>query len=201
MFELVSFIKGLGYIGLFLVIFAESGVFIGFFFPGDSLLFTAGFLASQNFLNIHLLALLSFLAAVLGDNFGYAFGKKIGPLIFYKEDSLFFHRDYLEKTRRFYERYGGKTIVLARFIPFVRTYAPILAGVGKMQYSRFIFFNFLGGFIWTFGLSYAGYFLGAIIPDIDRYIIPIVGLIIIFSLMPLILHAVKRKFRKGSMQR
>src|SRR3989344_4647918 len=125
--------------GLFFIVFAESGLFIGFFLPGDSLLFTAGFLASQGYLNIWILAPLIFIAAILGDNFGYAFGAKVGPALFTKEDSLLFHKDHLVKANNFYAKHGPKTVVMARFLPIVRTFAPILAGVGKMEYRQFFF--------------------------------------------------------------
>ena len=125
------------------MVFSESGLFVGFFFPGDSLLFTAGFLASQGVFNIGLLIVIVFIAAVLGDNVGYAFGKKVGPMIFNREDSLFFHKDNLERASRFYDAHGKKTIILARFLPGVRTFAPILAGVGKMNYATFFSYNII----------------------------------------------------------
>src|SRR3989338_8644806 len=153
-FDLISLIKTAGYAGLFFIVFAESGLFIGFFLPGDSLLFTAGFLASQGYLSIVPLSLLCFLAAILGDNFGYAFGKKVGPAIFKKEDSLIFHKKHLERAENFYSEYGPKAIVLARFLPIVRTFAPILAGVGKMRYQTFFYYNVMGAAIWALGLSF-----------------------------------------------
>ena len=191
MFDLVSLIKTAGYLGLFGIIFAESGLFIGFFLPGDSLLFTAGFLASQGYLNIWVLVLLTFVAAVLGDNFGYAFGKKIGPAIFKRDDSVFFHKDHLEKAKIFYQHNGPKTIVLARFLPVIRTFAPIVAGAGQMEYRVFVFFNILGGFLWAVGLSLLGYFLGNVIPGIDQYLIPIILAIIILSSLPTVVHLLK----------
>lgn len=192
-FDLSSFIKGAGYLGLFAIIFSESGLFIGFFLPGDSLLFTAGFLASQGFLNIWMLMGITFIGAVLGDSVGYAFGKRIGPAIFSREDSLFFDRKNIERSRVFYERYGTKAIILARFMPVVRTFAPILAGVGQMRYRTFLMFNVIGGFLWTIGLSALGYYLGSIIPDIDRYLLPIIALIIFFSVLPTIIHVARNK--------
>ena len=192
-FDLISLIKTAGYIGLFVIIFAESGLFIGFFLPGDSLLFTAGFLASQGFLNIWALAPLMFLAAILGDNFGYAFGKKVGPSIFNREDSRFFHKDHMERARAFYEKHGAKTLVLARFLPIVRTFAPILAGVGQMHYRTFFFYNVLGAALWALGMTWLGYFLGATIPGIDRYLIPIILGIIIISSLPTLIHVIKNR--------
>ncbi len=178
---------------MFCIIYAESGLFIGFFLPGDSLLFTAGFLASQGFLDIKLLILVTFIAAVLGDNFGYAFGRKVGPKIFKKKDSLLFHQNNLKKAKAFYEKYGAKAIVLARFMPVIRTFAPILAGVGSMNWSVFAFYNIIGGMLWTLGLSLLGYFLGSTIPNIDRYLLPIILLIIFLSILPTLIHILKDK--------
>lgn len=191
MFELVSLIKGAGYLGLFGIVFAESGLFIGFFLPGDSLLFTAGFLASQGFLDIKLLALVTFLGAILGDSFGYAFGRRVGPYIFNKEDSIFFHKDHLERANRFYEKHGGKALILARFMPIVRTFAPILAGVGRMRYATFLFYNVIGGFLWAVGISWLGYYLGSTIPGVDKYLIPIILFIIFLSISPELWHIVR----------
>lgn len=192
-FDLISLIKAVGYLGLFGIIFAESGLFIGFFLPGDSLLFTAGFLSSQGFLNIWILMALTFLGAVLGDNFGYAFGKKVGTAIFTKEDSWLFHKDHLERARVFYEEYGKKTIVIARFLPVIRTFAPILAGVGKMHYPTFLLYNFIGAVLWSLGLTGLGYFLGFTIPNIDKYLIPIILAIIVLSSLPTLIHIFKNR--------
>lgn len=181
-------ISVLGLAGVVAIIFAESGLFFGFFLPGDSLLFTAGLLASQGYLNIWWLAPAATLAAILGDSVGYWFGAKVGPKIFSKEDSLFFHKDHLLKTSEFYERHGKKTIILARFIPIVRTFAPILAGVGKMDYQTFLTYNIIGGLIWGAGLTLAGYFLGVWVPNIDQYLIPIILAIIVVSFIPVIKH-------------
>jgi membrane-associated protein len=190
-FDLAALIEAAGYLGLFGIVFAESGLLIGFFLPGDSLLFTAGILAAQGFLNIIVVTAVCFLGAVLGDSFGYYFGKKTGPLIFKKDNSFFFHKDHIEKARLFYERHGGKTIILARFLPIIRTFAPILAGVGKMRYAVFLAYNIIGAVLWTIGLIPAGYFLGRIIPDIDRYLIPIVLAIIFISFLPTLIHILK----------
>src|SRR3989338_4694442 len=160
MFNLVSLIKTAGYFGLFGIVFAESGLLLGFFLPGDSLLFTAGFLASQGFLNIWFLIPIVFVGAVLGDNVGYAFGHKVGPMIFSKEESIFFHKDHLERAHAFYEKHGPKTLVLARFMPVIRTFVPILAGVGNMHYPTFMVYNFVGGFLWGIGMPLLGYLLG-----------------------------------------
>jgi len=193
MFDLIALIKAAGYLGLFGIIFAESGLFFGFFLPGDSLLFTAGFLASKGFLNVYILIGLTFIAAVLGDNTGYWFGKKTGPKIFTREDSLLFHKDHVTKAEHFFQKYGPKTIIFARFVPIVRTFAPILAGVGKMHYHTFFFYNLVGGFLWTAGLSLLGYFLGQLVPSIDKYLLPIIALIIIISVLPNIYQILKMK--------
>ena len=186
--DVVSLIKTVGLLGIALIVFAESGLFIGFFLPGDSLLFTAGFLASQQLLDIRWLILVSLMGAYLGDSVGYGFGHKIGPKIFKKEDSIFFHKKNILYAQSFYEKYGGKTIILARFMPVVRTFAPILAGVGKMRYHKFIFYNVIGGTLWVLGLSLLGYTLGRTIPNVDHYLLPIIALIILVSVTPTSIH-------------
>lgn len=191
--DLIALIQTLGYFGVWAIVFAESGLFFGFFLPGDSLLFTAGLLASQGFLNVWLLAPLIISAAVLGDSVGYWFGAKVGPKIFTREDSFFFHKRHVERTRSFYESYGTKTIVLARFIPIVRTFAPILAGVGNMHYGTFLRYNLIGGVLWGVGVTLLGYSLGAVIPDIDRYLLPIILLIIAISFLPIIVEMLKNR--------
>jgi len=195
--DLITLIKTVGYLGVFGIVFAESGLFIGFFLPGDSLLFTAGFLASQGFFEIIPLTLLCFVGAVAGDSFGYAFGRKTGPKIFRREDSLLFHKNHLERANRFYQKHGGKTIILARFMPIVRTFAPILAGVGEMRYKTFLSYNVVGGAIWGVGMPSLGYFLGNVIPDVDRYIVPMVIVIIILSFLPPVIHILRDKEHRG----
>lgn len=191
MFDLIPLIKTAGYVGLFGIVFAESGLFVGFFLPGDSLLFTAGFLASQGFLHIAALLVVCFLGAVGGDSFGYMFGRKVGPKIFTREDSLLFHKDHLIRAEQFYNRYGAKTLILARFVPVVRTFAPILAGVGRMHYSEFLAFNIIGGALWSLGVPLVGYYLGAAIPGIDKYIFLIVLGIIAVSVAPVARHIIR----------
>ena len=181
-------VNAVGLLGVWLIIFSESGLFFGFFFPGDSLLFTAGFLASQGYLNIWLLIIGTVSAAILGDSVGYWFGAKIGSKIFALPDSFFFRREHLERTRAFYARHGKETIVLARFVPIVRTFAPILAGIGRMEYRVFLIYNLAGGVVWGAGLPLLGYLLGAIVPGVDRYLLVIVAVIIIFSLIPAFRH-------------
>lgn len=183
-FDLVKLIETVGYIGLFFIIFAESGLFFGFFFPGDSLLLTAGLIASRGHLNIAILIPLLFVAAVLGDNVGYWFGAKTGPKIFNRPNSLLFKRENLLKAKAFYEKHGGKTVTLARWLPVIRTFAPIVAGAAAMNYRRFIFFNLIGGLFWAVGMTTLGYVLGRTlghIEGVDRYF---TLLILAFFLIP-----------------
>ena len=154
--DLVQLIETVGYVGLFAIVFAESGLFFGFFLPGDSLLLTAGLLASRNVLNIFILIPVLFVGAVLGDTVGYWFGAKAGPPLFKREESLFFKPKNLLAAKAFYDKHGGKTITLARFMPFVRTFAPIVAGAVGMNYRRFLLFNLLGGVAWAMGVTLLG---------------------------------------------
>jgi len=187
-FDLPELIRSVGYMGVWAIIFAESRLLVGFFLPGDSLLVTAGFLASQGFLNIWLLIIDAFVCAVVGDNVGYATGNRFGRRLFQKEDSWLFHKKHIVTAQKFYEKYGKKTIILARFMPIVRTFAPIVAGIGTMHYRTFLTYNLVGGFIWTFGVTLLGYFLGRLIPDVDKYLLPIIVLIMVVSIAPSILH-------------
>ena len=182
--DLITLIQAVGLLGVLFIVFAESGLFIGFFLPGDSLLFTAGFLASQGYLPIGALVAGCFAAAVLGDNFGYAFGRRVGPRIFQRRQSPLFNPQNLEYARRFYGAHGGKTIVLARFLPFIRTFAPIVAGVGGMRYGVFVAYNLVGAFLWAVLLPLAGYYLGSSVPNADRYLLPIVLVIVAVSALP-----------------
>ncbi|MFH1111599.1 MAG: VTT domain-containing protein [Patescibacteria group bacterium] len=191
MFDLITLIKTVGYLGLFSIIFAESGLFFGFFLPGDSLLFTAGLLASQGWLNIWWLISGTFIAAVAGDSVGYAFGYRVGPKIFNRPKSILFHPEQLERSKIFFDQHGGKTIILARFIPFVRTFAPILAGVGKMKYSYFLTYNIIGGVLWAIGVTLIGYYLGSFVPHVDKYLWPIIILILLTSVLPSAVHVIK----------
>jgi membrane-associated protein len=187
-----------GTIGLFAIVFAESGLFFGFFLPGDSLLFTAGLFASQGTLSLPLILVGCFVAAVAGDQVGYLFGKRVGPALFRRPDSRFFRQEYVERAQRFFEKYGAKTIVLARFVPIVRTFAPILAGVGKMPYRTFVLFNVVGGLLWAVGVTLLGYALGEMIPDIDRYLLPIIALIILISFIPIGVEWLKSRRQRAS---
>jgi membrane-associated protein len=186
-----------GTIGLFLIVFAESGLLIGFFLPGDSLLFTAGLFASQGSLSLPLILVGCFVAAVAGDQVGYAFGKKAGPALFRRPDSRFFKQEYVEKAQHFFKRHGVKTIVLARFVPIVRTFAPIVAGVGTMKYRTFVTYNVIGGLLWAVGVIILGYMLGELIPDIDAYLLPIVAVIVALSVIPIALEWRKSRKRRA----
>ena len=197
--ELHTLIETVGYAGIFAIVFAESGLLFGFFLPGDSLLFTAWFLASQWIFNIFILSFGCFLAAVFGDTVGYLFGHKVGRRLFHKKESFFFHKDNLQKAEIFYEKHGGKTIILARFLPFIRTFAPIIAGIGNMRYSTFLIYNIVGGFLWGVGLTFAGYYLGSLIPDVDKYLVPIILGIILISILPAILHLIQDGHTRGKL--
>lgn len=183
-FDLADFIRAVGLAGLFAIVFAESGLLIGFFLPGDSLLFTAGFLASQGYFNIWILAAGCFVAAVLGDNVGYAFGRRMGRRIFERPESLLFNPKNLGRAERFYEEYGASAVILARWLPAIRTFAPIVAGVGLMRYRRFLAANIAGAGLWAVGMPFLGYLLGSAIPGADRYLIPIIAAIIVLSFLP-----------------
>ena len=207
--DLVDIIIGFGLFAIIFVIFAESGLLIGFFLPGDSLLFTAGVLYHADKLpgnvpiDFPLFLILLFIAAVLGDTVGYWFGRKTGPHIFKKPDARLFKQSHIQKAQEFYEKHGGKTIIIARFVPIVRTFAPIVAGTAKMDYKRFLAFNIVGGFIWTFGVTSLGYFVGAAFEaagmDIDHVLLPIIALIILLSVAPPAIHILKDKGRRQAL--
>ena len=188
-----------GYAVLVAIVFAETGLLVGFFLPGDSLLITAGLVAGSGGLNIWWVNVLVMAAAIVGDSVGYAIGYRAGPRIFTREDSLLFHRRHLIRTREFYARHGGKTIVLARFIPIIRTFAPVVAGVGQMAYRRFLFFNVFGGIGWVAGLTWAGYLLGQTVPNIDQHVHLVVAIVIVLSVLPIVGEIIKA--RAGSMRR
>ncbi len=184
----------LGYLLLFGIVFAETGLLVGFFLPGDSLLFTVGVVAGAGELNIVLINLVLMIAAIAGDTVGYLLGRKAGPHIFNRPDSRFFRREHLLRTKEFYDRYGGKTIIYARFIPIIRTFAPFVAGVAEMNYFRFISFNVFGGIGWVFLMTMLGYTLGNV-PFVRRYFDKVILLIIVVSLLPAVLEAWKSRRR------
>lgn len=183
-FDLASFVKVIGTLGVAAIVFTESGLLIGIVLPGDSMLFTAGFLASQGYLSVIPLAVLAFIAAVLGDNVGYWLGARFGPSVFTRHDSLLLDPEHIKRAERYFAEHGPKTIILARFIPVIRTIAPVLAGVGTMPRRMFMAYNVIGALFWAVGVTFAGYFLGALIPGVDRYIVPIVALILVSSVLP-----------------
>jgi len=187
-FDIEGLIQTAGYAGIFGIVFAESGLLFGFFFPGDSLLLTAGLLASRNYLNIVTLIVISIIAAIGGDTAGYWIGHKWGRKLFEKKDSLIFKRKHLVKAEKFYEEHGGKAIVIARFMPIIRTFVPIMAGVGKMHYSRFVSFNVIGGILWVVSMSLGGYFIGSKFPGADKYFHYLILGVIFVSLVPSGLH-------------
>ncbi|MGH2551556.1 MAG: DedA family protein [Thermomicrobiales bacterium] len=186
--DLEHLIRTVGYVGMFCIIFAETGLLIGFFLPGDSLLFTAGFLASQDYLNIWILVPICFIAAIVGDAVGYQIGSRFGRQLFSREESRFFKPKYLKQAQAFFDLHGGKAIILGRFMPIVRTFVPVIAGAATMQYRRFAIFNIAGGALWAIGVTVAGYFLGKTIPSVDKYLLPIIVLILVVSLAPSAIH-------------
>ena len=182
-----------GYIALGVIVFAETGLLVGFFLPGDSLLVTAGLVASQGKLDYFVLNGLLAAAAILGDSAGYWIGSFTGPRLFRREDSFFFHKKHVERTHAFFEKHGGKTIILARFVPIVRTFAPTVAGVGKMPYRKFLFYNIFGGLLWVLGMTSIGFFLGKSIPNIDKHLHLVIAIVIALSFLPVILELRKPK--------
>jgi membrane-associated protein len=198
-FDLKELIRHSGYPLVWAIIFAESGLLFGFLLPGDSLLFVAGFLCSipKTGLDIRVMAFGCFVFAVLGDNVGYYTGKRFGRKLFDKEDSKFFKKKHLVAAEEFFDRQGKTAIILARFMPFVRTFAPIVAGIAAMRYKTFMVYNLIGGLLWGVGLTLLGFFLGKSIPEdqIDKYLIPITLLIMFISLSPSVFHFIKERNR------
>jgi membrane-associated protein len=197
-YSLDSLIRWGGYAVLIAIVFAETGLLVGFFLPGDSLLVTAGLVAATGALNIWWLNVVLIVAAVVGDSVGYAIGRRIGPRLFTREKSLLFNPAHVERTRRFYERHGAKTIVIARFVPIVRTFAPTVAGVGQMEYRRFIFYNVAGGVGWVVSMTWAGYLLGHSVPNIGDHIHVVVAIVIVLSLIPIAVELLRERRRRLS---
>ncbi len=184
--DLPALVQWAGYVGLTLIVFVETGLLVGFFLPGDSLLVTAGLLASQpDFgLNVWILGGLLTVAAIVGDTVGYSIGKASGPRIFTRQDSLLFNKAHLLRAQAFYEKHGGKTIIIARFMPIVRTFAPVVAGVGQMQYRSFLAYNIIGGVLWVWSMLMTGYVLGRTVPGVAQHIEKIILLVIFLSILP-----------------
>ena len=193
--DLLTIVQTVGLIGLFLIIFAESGLFFGFFFPGDSLLFSAGLVASNGLLNIWALVIGCIIAAILGDSVGYFTGKYMAIKLFSKDRGFIFKKKRLDDAEVFYKKHGAITIIIARFVPLIRTFAPIAAGMGKMKYKMFVIYNILGGVFWVLLLALSGYFLGKNIQNPDKYILPIVGGIAFLSILPILYRLISNIFK------
>jgi membrane-associated protein len=187
-----------GYVVLVAIVFTETGLLVGFFLPGDSLLITAGLVAATGGLNIWWLNVLLVVAAVAGDSVGYSIGYRVGPRLFTREKSLLFNPRHVERTREFYARHGAKTIVIARFVPIIRTFAPVVAGVGAMRYRRFVFYNIAGGVGWVTSMIWAGYLLGQTIPNIGDRIHWVVGIVIVLSVIPIVTEVVRERRRRSA---
>jgi len=187
-----------GYVVLTAIVFTETGLLVGFFLPGDSLLITAGLVAATGHLNIWWLNGLLIVAAIVGDSVGYAIGRRVGPRLFTRPKSLLFNPRHVERTRAFYERHGARTIVIARFVPIVRTFAPVVAGVGEMQYRRFVFYNVAGGIAWVTSMTWTGYLLGQAVPNIGDHIHILVGIVILLSLIPIAVELVRERRRRSA---
>lgn len=174
-----------GYVGLTAIIFAETGLLVGFFLPGDSLIVTAGLLAATTgAFNVWLLGLLLTVASIIGNSSGYAIGRAAGPRLFTREDSLLFNKKHLYRAHEFYQRHGGKTVIIARFMPIVRTFVPVVAGMGQMDYARYTMFNVVGGIAWIWSMLFIGYFLGRYIPGVDQHVETVIIIVIFLSLLP-----------------
>jgi membrane-associated protein len=197
-YALDDLIRWGGYAILAAIVFTETGLLIGCFLPGDSLLITAGLVAATGSLNIWWLNALLIVAAVMGDSVGYAIGIRLGPRIFTRPKSLLFNPRHLERTQEFYRRHGPKTIVIARFVPIIRTFAPVLAGVGRMEYRRFLFYNVFGGVGWVTSMTWAGFLLGRSVPNIERHIHIIVIVVIVLSCVPIGIELLRERRRRAS---
>jgi membrane-associated protein len=180
---------------LIIIVFAETGLLIGFFLPGDSLLITAGLIAAQGYLDIFVLNVTLILAAIIGDQVGYLFGRKTGPRLFNRENSLLFKKDHLIKAKEFYEKYGGRAIIYARFVPFARTFAPIVAGIGQMDYGKFVTYNIAGGILWVASMTLLGYYFGNI-PFIKKNFEYVIIGVILLSVMPVVIGYLKHRKEK-----
>jgi membrane-associated protein len=197
-YSLDDLVRWGGYVILVAIVFTETGLLVGFFLPGDSLLITAGLVAATGALDIWWLNGLLIVAAVVGDSVGYAIGYRAGPRIFTREQSLLFRPSHVERTRQFYERHGAKTIVIARFVPIVRTFAPVVAGVGQMEYRRFLIYNVAGGVGWVTSMTWAGYLLGQTIPNIGDHIHVVVVIVIVLSLIPIGVELYRERRRRSA---
>ena len=198
LFNLQHFLITASYLGIFGMLFAETGLLVGFVLPGDSLLVTAGILAAAGTLSLPLVMVVSVAAAIIGDSVGYEIGKRIGPRLFRRPKSRLFNPKNVERAQAYFDRYGAKTLVLARFIPVVRTFAPPVAGVAKMPYRRFLSFNAIGGLLWGAGVPTAAYFLGQLIPNLDRYLLIVIGVVVVLSFIPVGLELLRGRKNNAS---
>ncbi len=196
--SLEALVRWGGYALLVAIVFTETGLLVGFLLPGDSLLITAGFLAAAGVLNMWWLQVALIVAAVTGDSVGYAIGARIGPRLFTREKSRLFNPRHVQRTREFYARHGAKTIVIARFVPIIRTFAPVVAGVGEMAYPRFLFYNIAGGIGWVLSMTGAGYLLGSTVPNIDRHIHLVVIVVVVLSVIPIGLEILRERRRQST---
>lgn len=196
--DIQALVAWAGYIGLFIIVFSETGLLIGFFLPGDSLLFTAGLFAAQGLFNIYELSGLLIIAAITGDAVGYYIGKTGGHALYAREDSRLFKKKHLIATKEFYEKYGAFTIVVARWMPFARTFAPVVAGIAEMPYSKFLTYNIVGGISWVLSMTLAGYYLGTAFPAIVNHLEIVIAIIIFLSLLPGIIKYLQVKYGKKS---
>ncbi len=193
LFDVRGLVQTGGYLALHVIVFAETGLLVGFFLPGDSLLVTAGLFAAKGDLNVGILLVGLSIAAVVGDQVGYLIGRKAGEALYSREDSRFFKKKHLLAAHAFYEKYGGKTIVLARFVPIIRTFAPTVAGAAGMEYRRFVLFNVVGGIAWVFSTVGGGYLLGRAIPDLDKKIHYVIVIVVFLSILPILWEAWKAR--------
>jgi len=182
--DLPALIKWAGYFGMTAIVFAETGLLMGFFLPGDSLLVTAGLVSARGLLDVYLLGMMLHFAAICGNSCGYLIGRSTGPRIFTREDSLLFNRKHVVRAQEFYARHGRKTIILAQFMPIIRTFSPVVAGVGRMPYRQFLTISIIGTFLWVWSMLFIGYFLGRYIPGVDQHIEVVVLLVIFISILP-----------------
>lgn len=205
--SLIDAIQAIGVLGIMMIVFAESGMLVGFFLPGDTLLFTAGFLTQQGVLgaNIHVLVALIAVSAIIGDNLGYFIGHKVGRKLFSKPNSIIFHQDNLQKAERFYEKFGAFTVLIARFIPIVRTFGPVVAGIGNMGYRGFLMFDIIGAIIWSSLITYLGYYGGAFLQsrgiNVEMLVMPVVLLALFISIASPLIHILREKDHRNALLR
>ncbi len=196
MFEVSHIIQsgGLPLIAIFL--FAEVGLFLGFFLPGDTLLIAAGIYAKQGKLSLAAVILVAASAAIAGDSTGYSIGRKLGRKVFTKDDGIIFRKDHIEKAEAFYEKHGAKTLLVSHYLPIIRTFTPLLAGVARMDYRKFLFFNVIGDITWAVSVTLVGYYVGSRIPGVDKYILLIIGSVVLASLVPTLYHLTRAHLKK-----